>query len=73
MPVSKPTSSAYFSRTVSHKGQGDLVHVNNRLYYGDCLTSMRDYMKQGSVDLIYLDPPFNSNRTYNAISRDETG
>ena len=34
----------------------------NRLYYGDCLTIMRDHMKSASVDLIYLDPPFNSNR-----------
>ena len=44
----------------------------NRLYYGDCLTIMRD-MKLASVDLIYLDPPFNSNREYNAIYKDETG
>ncbi len=45
----------------------------NRLYYGDCLTIMRDHMKLGSADLIYLDPPFNSNREYNAIYKDETG
>ncbi len=44
----------------------------NRLYYGDCLTIMQE-MKKGSVDLIYLDPPFNSNREYNAIYKDETG
>ena len=44
----------------------------NRLYYGDCLTIMQD-MKLASVDLIYLDPPFNSNREYNAIYKDETG
>ncbi|MDE0398921.1 MAG: site-specific DNA-methyltransferase [Candidatus Poribacteria bacterium] len=44
----------------------------NKLYYGDCLTVMRD-MPVRSVDLIYLDPPFNSNRTYNAIYKDETG
>ena len=30
-------------------------------------------MKLASVDLIYLDPPFNSNREYNAIYKDETG
>ena len=45
----------------------------NKLYYGDCLQIMRDYMKMNSVDLIYLDPPFNSNRNYNAIYKDETG
>ena len=44
----------------------------NRLYYGDCLTIMQDF-PLASVDLIYLDPPFNSNRQYNAIYRDETG
>ena len=44
----------------------------NRLYYGDCLTILRD-MAKWSVDLIYLDPPFNSNREYNAIYKDETG
>ena len=45
----------------------------NKLYYGDCLTIMRDHMKLGSVDLIYLDPPFKSNRDYNVIYKDETG
>ncbi|MCY4305012.1 MAG: DNA methyltransferase [Aestuariivita sp.] len=44
----------------------------NRLFYGDCLTIMQE-MKLGSVDLIYLDPPFNSNRDYNNIYTDETG
>jgi len=44
----------------------------NELYYGDCLTIMQE-MRLGSVDLIYLDPPWNSNRAYNAIYRDSTG
>ncbi len=44
----------------------------NRLYYGDCLTVMQE-MRSHSVDLIYLDPPFNSKRQYNAIYKDETG
>ena len=44
----------------------------NRLYFGDCLTIMEE-MPLGSVDLIYLDPPFNSNRDYSAIYKDETG
>jgi len=45
----------------------------NRLFYGDCLTIMRNELSVNSVDLIYLDPPFNSNRAYNAIYKDETG
>ena len=44
----------------------------NRLYYGDCLTIMAEW-PNACVDLIYLDPPFNSNRQYNAIYKDETG
>lgn len=44
----------------------------NQLYYGDCLQVMQQ-MGKDSVDLIYLDPPFNSNRAYNAIYKDETG
>ena len=34
---------------------------------------MRDEMNLSSVDLIYLDPPFSSNRDYNAVYKDETG
>lgn len=45
----------------------------NKLWYGDCLTIMQDHMRGSSVDLIYLDPPFNSNQEYNAIYKDETG
>ncbi len=44
----------------------------NRLYYGDCLTVMQE-MRLGSVDLIYLDPPFKSDQAYNTIYTDETG
>ena len=44
----------------------------NRLYYGDCFTIMQEW-PSAYVDLIYLDPPFNSNRQYNAIYKDETG
>lgn len=44
----------------------------NKLYFGDCLTIMQD-MPLKSMDLIYLDPPFNSNQSYNAIYKDETG
>lgn len=45
----------------------------NRLYYADNLTLMRDRMKTASVDLIYLDPPFNSNRNYNLLYGKATG
>lgn len=38
-----------------------------RLYYGDNLDVLREHVQTESVDLIYLDPPFNSNRNYNVI------
>lgn len=44
----------------------------NWLYYGDNLEVLRKYIAGESVDLVYLDPPFNSNRSYNVIfGRDE--
>ena len=49
------------------------IQTLNRLYYGDCLIIMREHIRAASVDLIYLDLPFNSNREYNAIYKDETG
>ncbi len=49
-----------------------MVNTPNKLLYGDCLTHLRQ-MPKYSVDLIYLDPPFNSNREYNNIYKDETG
>ena len=49
--------------------------ISNTLFYGDNLTLLRDraYFPDASVDLIYLDPPFNSNRSYNVLFRDESG
>ena len=38
----------------------------NKLYFGDCLDVMQQDIESESVDLIYLDPPFNSKRIYNA-------
>jgi len=45
----------------------------NTLYYGDNLTILREHIAEESVDLIYLDPPFNSNRSYNVLFRESTG
>jgi site-specific DNA-methyltransferase (adenine-specific) len=47
--------------------------TKNTLYYGDNLDILREYIPDESVDLIYLDPPFNSNRSYNVLFRDESG
>jgi site-specific DNA-methyltransferase (adenine-specific) len=45
----------------------------NTLFYGDNLPILREYVPTESVDLVYLDPPFNSNRSYNVLFRDESG
>lgn len=45
----------------------------NTLYYGDNLKILRSHIADESVDLIYLDPPFNSQANYNVIFRDELG
>ena len=45
----------------------------NTLYYGDNLRILRDHIASESVDLVYLDPPFNSNATYNVLFRSPTG
>jgi site-specific DNA-methyltransferase (adenine-specific) len=47
--------------------------TENTLYYGDNLFILRDHIPNESVDLIYLDPPFNSNRSYNVLFKDEHG
>ncbi len=46
---------------------------DNTLYFGDNLDILRRYIEDESVDLIYLDPPFNSNQAYNVIFEEENG
>jgi DNA modification methylase len=45
----------------------------NTLYYGDNLDILRRYIADESVDLIYLDPPFNSSRNYNVLFAEQDG
>jgi adenine specific DNA methylase Mod len=45
----------------------------NTLYYGDNLEILRKYIPDDSIDLIYLDPPFNSNATYNVLFKEPSG
>ena len=47
--------------------------TQNTLFYGDNLKILREYINNQSVDLIYLDPPFNSSRNYNVLFKDESG
>ncbi len=45
----------------------------NALYFGDNLLILRDWFPDACVDLIYLDPPFNSNRSYNLLFKEKSG
>ena len=45
----------------------------NTLYYGDNLDILREHVPDESVDLVYLDPPFNSNASYNVLFRERSG
>jgi site-specific DNA-methyltransferase (adenine-specific) len=45
----------------------------NKLYFGDNLDILREHVASESVDLIYLDPPFNSNATYNVLFQEKSG
>lgn len=50
-----------------------MTHLSDHLYYGDNLQVLRDSIANESVDLIYLDPPFNSNATYNVLFQGPAG
>ncbi len=45
----------------------------NELYFGDNLQVLRESIKDESIDLIYLDPPFNSKRDYNLLFKSPKG
>ena len=45
----------------------------NKLYFGDNLVILREHVQDESVDLVYLDPPFNSNANYNVIFGEKGG
>ena len=45
----------------------------NKLFYSDNLDILRNYIRDESIDFIYLDPPFNSNATYNVLFSQQNG
>jgi DNA modification methylase len=45
----------------------------NKLNFGDNLDVLRDHIDQESVDLVYLDPPFNSQENYNVLFKERSG
>lgn len=46
---------------------------NNTLYSGDNLDIMRSYIPNESIDMVYLDPPFNSHAEYNILFKESSG
>ncbi len=54
------------------KGKGGPVPVN-KLYYGDNLDVLRERIPDAVADLVYLDPPFNSNRSFNVLFKEKSG
>ena len=47
--------------------------MQNTLYFGDNLDILREYVEDESIDLIYLDPPFNSQAEYNVLFESPIG
>ncbi len=50
-----------------------MTPAENTLYYGDNLDVLRRHVPDESVDLVYLDPPFNSNANYNVLFAEKDG
>lgn len=60
---------------ISETTKADIMNSlwKNKLYFGDNLDILRDKIPDNSVDLIYLDPPFKSGKTYNIIFQPSAG
>lgn len=67
--VAAPVTSAALVRATA------IFHAAgmNKLYYGDNLDVLREHIADASVDLVYLDPPFNSNASYNILFKSPAG
>ncbi len=57
---------------IARGGEDRLAQVN-LLYYGDNLDVLRRHVKEETVDLVYLDPPFKSNQDYNVLFAEKDG
>lgn len=58
-----------FSHVAACQRTMNIRFAPNTLYYGDCLDIMADF-EDRCIDLICLDPPFNSNEKYNKVFKD---
>jgi site-specific DNA-methyltransferase (adenine-specific) len=58
---------------VANASNPQLAVSKNRLYWGDNLDILSTHVQDESVDLVYLDPPFNSNASYNVLYKEKDG
>ena len=68
-----PLASCAAARHDADMGKTPAAAPPNTLYYGDNLKVLREYVADESVDLVYLDPPFNSNADYNVLFAEKSG
>lgn len=68
-----PIGSLKIVRESARSKWATIAVPSNALYYGDNLTVLRESVAAESVDLVYLDPPFNSQATYNLLFRSPSG
>src|SRR4051794_3112996 len=64
--------SAHDARGSCVVSKASTVAGGNRLYFGDNLDVLREYVPDETVDLVYLDPPFNSQAHYNLVFESPT-
>jgi DNA modification methylase len=73
-PPGRPPFDAGLPALLDHRTGGSYVTTAKRhLHYGDNLHVLREHVPSESVDLIYLDPPFNSNANYNVLFKSPAG
>ena len=68
-----PGPWSLFPASTCYPQPNPVATLKNQLYYGDNLEVLKMYVKDESVDLVYLDPPFNSRQDYNVLFAEKDG
>jgi hypothetical protein len=68
-----PRSNAPRPAPLCYPQPNPVTAQKNHLYYGDNLDVLKRYVKDETVDLVYLDPPFNSRQDYNVLFAEKDG
>ena len=71
--IQTPPAAALVPRYRVNYSRSVADNLPNQLYYGDNLDVLRLHVLDESVDLVYLDPPFNSNANYNVLLAERDG